>query len=198
MSNNKIEEFFDKKATLWDINIDHDLNKINNLLDEINIKENDDILDVGAGTGIITPLLNNRSKHEVIAIDISKKMIEIAKNKYKDNQNLVFLNDDFYNFKYDHKFNKIIFFDSYPHFLNLNKLKESLLNNLKSDGQFIILHDLGREKLFNIHSKNNDDISRVLNSTSIEAKFYLDSFKLIKESENESHYLLILKKNTNE
>ena len=83
---NVIKNFFDKVAPSWDERETLPIEYKEKLIDELDIYEHDDILDVACGTGVVTNLLHKHSKSPVTAIDISSNMIEIAKDKYKENK----------------------------------------------------------------------------------------------------------------
>ena len=51
-----------------------DNNKIESLIDFVGIKVGDDVLDVGCGKGVITPILYQKSQKKVIAMDLSKNI----------------------------------------------------------------------------------------------------------------------------
>ena len=104
MINNDIKKYFDTLACKWDeyeIKTDQ---TIINLLDLVDIKKGSSILDVGCGTGRITNLLYKYSNNDVTAIDLSTNMIDIAKEKYKNQKQITFICDDFMTHKFDKKF----------------------------------------------------------------------------------------------
>ena len=83
--------FFNSIAKDWDNIIKVDEKKINYLLSQIDIKEDDYILDVGTGTGVLIPFLAALSpKGSVKAIDISCNMLDIARKKFNDINNVEF------------------------------------------------------------------------------------------------------------
>lgn len=194
MSNNYIYSFFEERASNWDNYASHNQEMISFLLNKVNIKNDDSILDVGCGTGAISFNLSKLTSNKVTAIDLSNKMIEIASNKKHDN-NLNFICCDFYDYQFKDKFDKIIIFDAYPHFIELEKFKMSLINNLKDNGIFVIMHDLGRGKLQTVHEgRNVSCISRKISDPLTESKFYDDEFDLLSAFENEEYYFLMMQK----
>lgn len=188
---NNIEEFFDSKASGWDAKEKITKERLNQLLDLLPIKDNMKICDLGCGTGIITGLLKQRTNCKVIGIDLSSNMIKIAKEKYKDVKDIEFRKEDFYLNK--EKFDFIVIYNAYPHFLDTKKLNEVLYNSLNKDGYFAILHSLSRQHLTNVHSSCND-ISFNLSEVNIEASKYKDNFNIIQANEDDSSYLIICQK----
>lgn len=186
-------EFFDKLASNRDKgNIDK--NKLKFLLDKINISLNDTILDVGCGTGILEEELFLRSKNKVLSVDISKNMIDIAKNKYKDNKNIEFINCDFLNLNINKTFTKIILFNTYPHIIDVNKLKEKAFDLLNKDGELIIMHSLSKETLKKHHDNVPKNLYFEINNLDEEINKFTNKFSLIKKEDTETYFYFILKK----
>lgn len=83
--------FFNSVAKNWDNMIEVNDSKINYLLSKLEIKEDDSILDIGTGTGVLIPFLDNLVPSVFIrGIDISKGMLEVALEKYGNKSNIAF------------------------------------------------------------------------------------------------------------
>ena len=193
--NNNVKEFFDRLAPSWPN--DHNINFIESLIDKIEIKEGNRILDLGCGKGAITDLLYNKSKNKVIAIDISPKMIEGAKeiqalNSNKDNFEFICL--DFYKYNLNYKFDVIVVFDAYPHFLDVDEFVIICNKILNENGKIAIIHDLSRKELNEIHYNGAIEVSRLLSSPLEEAKKFNVFFTNIYNYEDDKCYVLILEK----
>ncbi|HBM70852.1 MAG TPA: SAM-dependent methyltransferase, partial [Firmicutes bacterium] len=159
-SNNVVKEFFDKLAPSWDKEQNANKKSILSLLNRLEIKKGDDVLDLACGTGTITKILFNITKKQITAIDISSKMIEIAKSKYNKDV-AMFLPIDYYDYQ-GKKFDWIIIYNSYPHFLDLGKFKEKLVDTLKDKGRVAIIHSLSRKELDSHHKVHALKVSRFL------------------------------------
>ena len=191
---NKIKEFFESIADDWN-NSKDDLEKIDELLfKEININENEDILDLGCGKGIITNLIYKYSNKKIIGIDLSEKMIQGAKEKNNDNSKYEYICGDYINYCFNQKFDKIIIFNAYPHFLDKDALALKAYNDLKEDGYLIVMHNLGKDKLNSYHHDHADKISSGLMAPKEEAKALNKYFKLVKFIDEENRYLMVLKR----
>ena len=153
-------QFFDSIAKDWDNIIEINELKINTLLSKINIKDNQSILDVGTGTGVLIPFLKKLNQTGFIkGVDISSKMLGIAKEKFKDNKNLSFEILDVENDKINEKFDKIILYSMFPHLQNKTLTIKSLVeNNLKENGQLMIAHSNSREFLNNMHKEKDETV----------------------------------------
>lgn len=103
-----------------------------------NKKEN--VLDIGCGRGELAFLLS-QSANKVIAIDYSKDSIKIAKETYKDIQNIDFIEMDFFKFNTKGKFDKILVTDVIEH-IDKSKTQEffSKISQLLSKTGLLIAH----------------------------------------------------------
>lgn len=188
-----MKEFFDSLSTSWDEKEQSSLDERRNFLSFLDIKEGEKVLDLACGTGVITPLLLEKSKCQVTAIDLSPKMIEIAKKKYHDSPLMKFISADFYNFN-EGKYDWIIVFNAYPHFLNREAFKEKVLELLNENGKLAIIHNLSRKTLIKTHEGKAHPYSRDLESPRDEARFYQDKMNVILSKEDDTSYKLILEK----
>lgn len=190
----KVAEYFDKLAPSWD-NCNHgSIEEKELFLSPLDIHIGDKILDIGCGTGIITPILASKSGSKVLAIDISSKMIEEAKRKYPDNENLEFRNIDFYELK-ERGFAWIICHNAYPHFLDKEAFIKKLYDSLEKGGHFAICHSLSRARLSKHHEGEDvSSISRTLLPVEEEIIPFLPYFSIEYTKDDDSSYWIIGKK----
>lgn len=191
---NKVEEFFDQLASNWDQGETHTIEEKRTLLDFVGIEEGNKVLDVACGTGVITGLIESYSKTKVLGIDISANMIDIAKEKYKDYPNIEFLHQDFLVMDEDNKFDVIIIYNAYPHFLKPNLLANKLMAMLNDGGKFAILHSLSRAELDTHHSGKTMEVSRHLMAPEDEFIFFKKYFEPLKLEETDHSYVIVGKK----
>lgn len=117
---------------------------------------NDKVLDLACGTGTLCMMLKLK-EFNVSGLDLSKEIIEIAKEKAKVNHlHIPYYNEDMTNFHLDEKFNCITcFFDS----INFLPKKEDVLNLMKcvyehlEDGGYFIC-DIFSKALFDEYKNN--------------------------------------------
>ena len=110
-----------------------DICKISYILDRFSIKENDKILDVGTGTGMLIPFVHQHNpKGNIKGVDKSINMIEIAKEKFKNVQNIEFQLADVESDDLKHK---------------ISTTKKLIENNLSDDGKLLIAHPESRKSL---------------------------------------------------
>ena len=190
MNNQQVKDFFNKVA----ITYTHDDSiEIDELLDSLKLEKFPRILDIGCGKGIISDKLLKRNKGEVIAIDLSDKMIEFAKEANQKSK-VKFINADFYEFNDEKPFDMIICFDAFPHFLDIENYVKKAASLIKKDGQLIIAHDIGRSQLNEHHHVHAMGVSRPLKDPITEAKSFEKYFKVVLANEGNNYYHIFLKK----
>ena len=157
-------DFFNSVAKNWDNMIEVNEIKINYLLSKLEIKENDNIFDIGTGTGILIPFLSKLAPNGLIkGVDISEGMLEVASEKFKTMPNISFdlvnVETEDINCRYD----KIILYSMYPHLEDkTNTIKKLVQNNLKHNGILMIAHSDSREFLNNLHKDTDERVSESL------------------------------------
>lgn len=159
MDKNTIINFFNDFSSTWDDNLIINEGKINRILDVADIRENASVLDVACGTGVLIPFYLSRGVNFITGIDISPKMIEIAKNKFSSYDNAEFICADADIVKFNKTYDSCMIFNAFPHFINPEKLLVNLLFAVKDGGTFTVAHDMGRKMLDAHHSSCADSVS---------------------------------------
>ncbi|CEQ29637.1 methlytransferase [[Clostridium] sordellii] len=192
-------EFFNKIAKEWDSIIEVNEEKINLLLSKLDIKSNERILDVGTGTGVIIPFIKVLNKGGYIkGVDISTGMLNIAKEKYKNLENIEFEIKDVEEEEIYEKYDKIILYSMFPHLENKTKTVKTLINkNLNKNGKLIIAHSNSREFLNNMHKEKDKSVSkaRLIPVNNQKKIFEKNGLKVLEAFENDQIYYLVLVKN---
>ena len=105
------------------------------------VKDGDKVLDLGCGNGRLFELFRDK-KIDYIGIDLSKKLIEIARDKYKDYPNVKFLVRDALDTGFDENSFDLVYSIALLHQIPSKKYRLQSLNEvnriLKSEG-FLIL-----------------------------------------------------------
>ena len=176
MVNNSIREFFNKVAPNWDDMCVFNMANINRILQLAKIGEGDRVVDVGCGTGVlINPLLRCGVK-EIYAIDLSKAMIDKAREKYR-NPLVDFVAADF--LKSDKtNYDFVVIHNAYAHFLDKKALVRAIHNTLRVGGRFVVAHSDCRDKINGCHHKLDNSVSSYLQPAFIEAKNFDDLFTI--------------------
>jgi len=104
------------------------------------ITERPNILDVGAGTGLFSSfLLRKFPEAKLTLIDISEKMLEVAKHRFKDYRDYKYIVDDYSKYIFTEKYDIIISALSIHHLTDEEKEKfyRKCYSILKNNGVFI-------------------------------------------------------------
>ena len=146
-------DFFNGLADTWDEINHYPLKKIEKMLDMLDIKDGEAVLDVGTGTGVLLPLLMRRTAAEnITAIDAAEKMIEKAKGK-SGAQPVHFIAADALDYPFaESSFDHIICYSVFPHFEDKRAATAQFSAALKPDGLLSVLHSSSREKINGTHT----------------------------------------------
>jgi len=169
----KVHTFFNDTDNylLNNYNIEFRKKIIKNFLGEL--KDNY-ILDVGCGDGGLS--LQYAAKNKIDFLDLSQNMLNIVEHKLNDNQLLScrFLNGDFCKYRFDKKYDVIIFVGVLAHISSINKSVNKASELLKKNGVIIFQF-----------TNNSNIFGKILQ------KFYSNSFL----NNNNSHKLNKIKFN---
>lgn len=192
--NTEISTFFDSLAYSWDNLEEADENIKLYLLQKIDIKKGDKVIDIACGTGAITKYIYYFSQNNIDCIDISNNMINVAKNKYKDLNYANFKCEDFLELQSENTYDVAIIYNAYPHFIDVEAFASKLNGVLKKGGKFAILHSLTLDNLKKCHESLNDSLSREIKDLDFESSLFKKYFKIIACKEEENCFYIIGKK----
>ena len=191
-------DFFDRRARDWDKNQKKASPlKLKKIIKTADINQGEKILDVGCGTGILLPLLKEKTGTEgtVIALDFSANMLKKAQEKFGEKFQYVQADvenmplEDFY-------FNKIIIFNSFPHFSNKKSALSEIRRVLKPGGSLLIAHDTSRKRVNSFHRKVGGAVKNdvIPNDRKMIELFKKAGFAKIKISNTQNFYSLFATK----
>ncbi len=98
------------------------------------------VLDLGAGTGLLTFfLLGKYPNANVTLIDMAEDMLEIARQRFKDNGNIKYIIGDYSRYDFNETFDAVISAMSIHHLTDAEKqnLFKKIYNLLNPDGIFV-------------------------------------------------------------
>jgi len=142
-------------------------------LSEINFS--DIVLDIGAGTGIITEELSRYAK-QVIAYELDQKYFKKLEEKFKNNSNVVLKNENFLNVQLPKKTFKI--FSNIPFFVTADIINKITDVNSKLEEAFLFVQKESAERFAG--EPKNTQIATILSfmyEIKIREKFQKKDFK---------------------
>lgn len=149
--------FFDRLSATWDDNeVLSTPDKIQEILAGVDINEGMDILDLGTGTGVLTPYLSAAVGEEgsILALDISEGMLAKARDKFGHLDNVTFAKQDFEKEEIEGRYDLIFLYCVYPHLHTPRQTLARLAgNNLKPEGKIIIAFPSDESFINNIHKE---------------------------------------------
>jgi demethylmenaquinone methyltransferase/2-methoxy-6-polyprenyl-1,4-benzoquinol methylase len=188
------KDFFNSMADKWDSICCHPAEKVNYIMNKIGLKSEDKVLDIGSGTGITIPFLEERigESGKIIALDIAEKMIEISKKK-NCYSNIDFAVKDFYEYFSEELFDCILAYSCYPHFKDKTSFFKKGFSLLKDGGKIVIAHIESRATINNRHRDVEDKLtSDTLPEADITAEFMKEhGFKVSYLEDNLEYYICI-------
>ena len=138
--------FFDRLAPGWDADMVRSDEIINTILDNAGVTEGKEILDVACGTGVLIPDYRKRKAASVTGIDISPKMVELAREKFPQPEVRI-LCGDVETTDFRKQFDCIVAYNAFPHFPDPERLIKTLSGLLKPGGTLTVAHGMSREKI---------------------------------------------------
>ena len=194
MTNEIVEKYFDNLASDWDSFQDCPEDVKRALLKSSGIYSGARVLDVACGTGAITGILHDLTGEKVKGVDLSGEMIKVAQHKFEGCDWAEFEHVDFLDIDESEKFDDIVIYNAYPHFLDVDALCRKAHAVLREGGKLVIAHSISREMLNSHHKQHADHVSRPLGSPLAEAKHFEKYFDVQIAEESDKHYLLVLTK----
>lgn len=135
-------KFFNEIAPKWDsMEVKSYPEKINEILDRVEIPEGAEVLDLGTGTGVLVPYLSERigDSGRVLAIDGSPGMLAEARRKFGSIENVEFRQADFEEDLIEGQYDVIMLYCVYPHLKTPHDTLKWLKKvNLKPGGKIVI------------------------------------------------------------
>lgn len=148
-----------------------------NLEQELNLKESDTLLDIGAGSGVISIPFAKKTK-QVTAVDISDKLL----SEMKSIQNITLIEGDARELNFDSQsFDKIVIYFAIQHFTEeeTTQLLQKCYNWLKPNG-ILYIGDIPDNSLkfnfFNNQERQKDYFNSLLTSKPIIGTWFQKDF----------------------
>lgn len=158
ISKQDVTEFFDRHADSWDADMIRNDAVIATILDNAGVAEGKTVLDVACGTGVLFGDYLDRKVAHVTAVDISPKMVEIARGKYPDAP-IEVLCADAETADFGKKFDCIVIYNAFPHFSDPEKVIAALAGHLVPGGKLTVAHGMSRACIDSRHTEAASTVS---------------------------------------
>lgn len=189
--------YFNQLAASWDEIRELNETKLKMLVEMLGIGQEEAVLDLGSGTGVLLPYLSPLAK-TVTAVDFASEMLAQAQKKFVALSNVSYVVADILVYAPEMQFDKIVCLNFYPHIKDKGLFVKRVQSWLKPGGEIIIVHDISRQKVNAIHSTSKQVENDKLKPAEIEEVPFLEAgFTCMKVIENEEFYFLQLKKSCN-
>lgn len=172
--------------------------RLPSLINELNIKPGETILDIGSGTGILLSLLYKATngEGEIVSLDIAEEMLKQAKNN-GHHSNIDYVHADVASIPLSSDtFDLVICYSCFPHFSDKTKALAEITRVLRKGGRLAICHTASRQEINELHHS----IGGVVGSDSIPDKATMrelleaSGLKPIEVLDEERRYLVIASK----
>jgi ubiquinone/menaquinone biosynthesis C-methylase UbiE len=150
----QLQGYFDQLAPTWDKELTPErLNRLGKIIEELDIKPEYHVLDIGSGTGVLVPFLAARlgSEGKILALDFSMEMLVQA--QAKDFPPIVgFAQADIIAIPLANDSMDLAMCNSaLPHFGDKGKALQEIARVLRTNGRLVICHTMSREALNRLH-----------------------------------------------
>jgi ubiquinone/menaquinone biosynthesis C-methylase UbiE len=193
-------EYFDSIAPQWDSWEDLESLRIrlDNGLKRFGLCPDEHVLDVGCGTGNLTAAILRQLSQSgrITAVDISGRMIEIARAKVTDSR-VRWLCDSIENIDtFESVFDRVICYSVWPHLTNHRKVTKVLHGMLRVNGKLHIWHLLSREAVNKIHTESSEALRHHILAPAFQVSSLLEQSGFVIEAalDDDAGYLVTARK----
>jgi len=184
-----IIEFFDAKAAQWDNNLAPSSAARTAAAFFCGAQKGSRVLDIAGGTGIMFRELLELGAAQLVAVDISPKMVELARKKFAGDPRVTVHCANVLEWA-EKDFDVALIYNAYPHFLDKPTLLAHVAQLLKPGGRFTVAHGVGREGINHCHTNVPSAISTALRTAKEEAAAWEPWFQVDALVDTPNFYLI--------
>lgn len=176
---NDIATFFDERADSW--------LKMENCTKSpvqpavaimAGVGEGSCVLDLGCGLGVMLPVYQELGAARVLGVDLSEKMIALARERWASEPRASFIAADAAELELDERFDSIVIYNAYPHFMNRTALVDTCHRLLVNGGRFAVAHGTGKDGINSHHEAVAAGVSLGLKSAIEESAVWNGPFEI--------------------
>lgn len=175
----EIAAYFDERADSWDESGCSGESRVQGaVLSLVDLKPGDTVLDLGCGTGVMVPFYLAAKAGKIVAVDVSEKMVERAREKFGGEPSVELRASDALSLDEGERFDAAVIYNAYPHFPDKLALVEKVYRMLKPSGRFVVAHGSGKDAINRHHEAVAAGVSCGLRAASEESVLWADKFKI--------------------
>ncbi len=189
-------EYFDAIAPRWESIVDSGRirQRLSPVLNHLGIGADEQILDVGCGTGILTSLLLPRlsPRGRVSAVDFSGAMLDLAREKVSDGR-VTWIPADVSALPLPGEcIDRVIAFSTWPHFPDPDAVIRELRRVLRPGGRLHVIHIDSRATINAIHTHAGGVIGRdhLVPASDLAAALIRSGFQVASTTDNGERYVV--------
>ena len=148
------------------------------VLSLVDLKPGDSVLDLGCGTGVMIPFYLAAQAGKIVAVDVSEKMVERAREKFGNEPSVELRASDALSLDEGERFDAVVIYNAYPHIFEKTALVEKVYRLVKTDGRFAVAHGSGRDVINRHHEAVAAGVSCGLRAASEESALWADKFEI--------------------
>ncbi len=175
----EIAAYFDERADSWDESGCSGESRVQGaVLSLVDLKPGDTVLDLGCGTGVMVPFYLTAKAGKIVAVDVSEKMVERAREKFGGEPSVELRASDALSLDEGERFDAAVIYNAYPHFPDKLALVEKVYRLLKPSGRFVVAHGSGKDAINRHHEAVAAGVSCGLRAASEESALWADKFEI--------------------
>lgn len=136
------------------------------------------VLDLGCGLGVMMPVYRDLGVSRVVGVDVSENMIELARERWASDSWAEFIAADAAELDLDERFDSVVIYNAYPHFMDRPALVNTCHRLLADGGRFVVAHGAGKDHINMHHDAVAAGVSLGLKSAREESEAWEGLFEI--------------------
>ena len=175
----EVAAYFNERAGKWDESGCSGESRVQGaVLSLVDLKPGDSVLDLGCGTGVMIPFYLAAQAGKIVAVDVSEKMVERAREKFGHEPSVELRASDALSLDESERFDAVVIYNAYPHFFEKAALVEKVYRLVKTGGRFVVAHGSGKDVINRHHEAVAAGVSCGLRAASEESALWADKFEI--------------------
>lgn len=174
-----VARYFDERADSWLEMEQHTQSPVQAAVAIMaGVGEGARVLDLGCGLGVMVPVYRELGASRVLGVDVSENMVQRARARWSDEPGVDFLAADAAGLDLGERFDAVVIYNAYPHFMDRTKLVRTCHRLLAERGRFVVAHGTGKDVINSHHQAVAAGVSLGLGSASDECEAWKGHFSI--------------------